>query len=135
MLSNLLPRVPPFYIEAKSRLKNCITTVHLLQFKTNFFIHLCFWQRNLCKLKNIHLGKPPLISIYIYIYIYMYICLLSPTFIYTCLHSWRLVYNCLHSSSNSSTLIYICLHSSSDSSVFLDHILFSVAGKRLRQSK
>ena len=35
--------------------------MHLLQYKTNLFIRLCSWGRNLRKLKNIHLGKPPLI--------------------------------------------------------------------------
>ena len=37
-----IPRVPFFYIRTKFRLKNRVTTVHLLQCKTNFFIHLCF---------------------------------------------------------------------------------------------
>ena len=51
-----------FYIRPKSRLKNRVTIVHQLQCKTNLFICLCFWGRNLRELKNIHLGKPPLIS-------------------------------------------------------------------------
>ena len=59
---NLVPRVPSFYIWTKSRLKSCVTTVHLLQCKTNFFIYLSFWGRNLLKLRNIHVGKLPLIS-------------------------------------------------------------------------
>ena len=82
--------------------KNRVTTVHLLQCKTNFFIRLWFWGRNLRKLKNIHLGKPPLISKKPFF-----------SFAYTCLHSPRLVYNRLDfsrdSSSDSSTLVYIRL--------------------------
>ena len=62
LLRNLLPRVLFFYIRPKSRLKNRVTIVHLLQCKTNLFILLCFWGRNLRELKNIHLGRPPLIS-------------------------------------------------------------------------
>ena len=37
LLSNLVPSAPSFYIRTKSRLKNRVTTVHLLQCKTNFF--------------------------------------------------------------------------------------------------
>ena len=44
------PRVPSFYIQAKSRFR--VTTVHLLQCKTNFFIHLCFWEKNLRKIQE-----------------------------------------------------------------------------------
>ena len=108
LLSNLLSRVPSFYIRTKSRLKNCVTIMHLLQYKTNLFIRLCSWGRNLRKLKNIHLGKPPLISKNFFD---------SLTFVYTRLHSSRSVYNPLDSSSDSSALVYIRLvtrlHSSS----------------------
>ena len=62
LLSNLVLRVPSFYIRTKSRLKNRVNTVHLLKCKTNLFIQLCFWGRNLRELKNTHLGKPLLIS-------------------------------------------------------------------------
>ena len=62
LLGNLVPGVPSFYIPTKSGLKNRVTAVHLLQCKTNFFIRLCFQGTNVNKLKNIHLGKPPLIS-------------------------------------------------------------------------
>ena len=51
-LSNVVPRVSSFYKWTKSRLKYRVTTVHLLQRKTNFFIRLCVWRRNLCKLKK-----------------------------------------------------------------------------------
>ena len=49
---NLVPRVPFFYIRTKFRLKNRVTTVHLLQCKTIFFVHLCFWGRNLRQIKE-----------------------------------------------------------------------------------
>ena len=143
MLRNVVPGIPSFYIRIKSRLKNLVTTVHLLQCKTNFFIRLCFWGRHLCKLKNILLlqcvyynvkqissfvyvfGKPPLISKKNFFW-----------FVYTRLHLSRLVYNRLDLSSDSSTLVYIYLvtrlHSSTfvytrldfsrDSSVFLEQI-------------
>ena len=64
LLRYFVPRVPSFYIWTKSRCKNPVTTVYLLQCKTNFFIHLCLWGRNLSKLKNIYLGKPHLISFF-----------------------------------------------------------------------
>ena len=38
----LVPKVPSVYIGTKFTLKNHATTVHPLQCKTNFFIHLCF---------------------------------------------------------------------------------------------
>ena len=53
---NLVPRVPSFYIRTKFRLKNCVTTVHL----AHFFIRV-FEGEIYGKLKNIHLGRPPLI--------------------------------------------------------------------------
>ena len=108
----LVPRVSSFYIRMKSRFKNRVTTVHLLQCKINSFLCLSFRGRNLSKLKNIHLGKPPLISKKKKKKIPLH----SSTFIYTHLHSSRLVYNRLDSFSDSSTLVYIrlvtCLHSS-----------------------
>ena len=52
LLSNLIPRVPSFYVQTKFRLKNWITIVHLLQCKTNFFIHLCFLGRNVRQIKE-----------------------------------------------------------------------------------
>ena len=115
MLSNLVPRVPSFYVRTKSRLKNSVTAAHLLQCKTNFFIRLSFWGRNLRKLKNIHLRKPPLISKKKF----FLICLHSSTFVYTCLHSSRLFYNRLDWANDLSTLVYICLDSSSDSSTLV----------------
>ena len=111
LLGNLLPRVLFLYIRPKSRLKNRVTIVHLLQCKTNLFICLCFWGRNLRELKNIHLGKPPLISKNFFL-----IRSHQSTFIYTRLHSSRLIYNRLDESSDSSTFVYIRLDSSSDSS-------------------
>ena len=104
MLSKLVPSVPSFYIRTKSRIKNGVTVVHLLQCKINFVIHLCFWGRNLRKLKNIHLGKPPLILI-----LFLWIRLHPSTLVYTRPHSSRLVYS--------------RLDSSSDTSVFLEQIL------------
>ena len=125
LLRNVVPRIPSFYIRIKSRLKNLVTTVHLLQCKTNFFICLCFWGRHLCKLKNIDHGKPPLTSKKNFFW-----------FVYTCLHLSRLVYKRLDLSSDSSTLVYIYLVTrlhlstfvytrldlSSDSSLFLEQI-------------
>ena len=52
LLINLVRRVPSFYIGTKFTLKTCVTTVHLLHHKTNFFIHLCFLGRNLQQLKE-----------------------------------------------------------------------------------
>ena len=42
LLSNLVPSLASFYIRTKSRLKNRVTTVHLLPCKTNSFVRLCF---------------------------------------------------------------------------------------------
>ena len=114
LLSNLVPRVPSFYIRTKSRLKNRVTTVLLLQCKTKYFICLSFWGRNLHKLKNIHLGKPPVITKENFFW-FVYTGLHSSTLLY----SSRLVYNCLDLSSDSSTLVNICLDSSSNSSTFV----------------
>ena len=59
---NLVPSVPSFYTDTKFRLKNRVTTVHLLHCKTNFFIHIyAFEGETYCKFKNTQLGKPPLI--------------------------------------------------------------------------
>ena len=123
MLINLVPRVPSFCIRTKFRLKNRVTTVYLLQCKTNFFIYLCFWERNLLQIKK-HLSWEASINIKKKLF----------WFVYTCLHSSALVYICLDSSSDSSTLAYIRLHSStfvytrlhlsSDSPVFLEQIMF-----------
>ena len=88
------------------------------------------------KLKNIHFGRPPLISKNIFFD--------SFTLVYICLHLSTFVYNRLDSSSDSSTLVYIrlvaCLHSStfvytlldssSDSSVFLEQICFRKVKQR-----
>ena len=67
----------------------------------HFFIHV-FQGEIYGKLKNIHLGKPPLILKKRFSW-FVYIRLDSSTFIYT-----RLVTR-LHSSSDSSTLVYIRL--------------------------
>ena len=40
------------YIRGKFRLKNRVTTMDLLQCKTNFFIYLCFLGRNLLQVKE-----------------------------------------------------------------------------------
>ena len=83
--SNLVPRVPPFYIRTKSRLKSRVTTVHLLQCKTNFFIRLSIKE---------HLSWV------------IYTCLDSSTLVYICLairlHSSTFVYIRLDSSGDSS---------------------------------
>ena len=96
--------------------------MHLLQCKTNFFIRLSFWGRNLRKLKNIRLGKPPLIS-----KIFFLIRLHSSTLVYIRLDLSSdlsaFVYIHRDSSSNSSTLFYTRLDSSSGSSVFLEQIV------------
>ena len=85
LLSNLVARVPSFYMRTKSRLKNRVTTVHLLQCKTNVFICLCFlhsstqfkehsfWEASINIKKNFF------------------------WFVYTCLHLFTLVYICLDS--------------------------------------
>ena len=52
LLIILVPKVPSFYIRTKFRLKYHVTTLHLFQCKTNFFIHLCFWGRNLLQNKE-----------------------------------------------------------------------------------
>ena len=41
-----------FFIWTKFRLKNRVTAVHLLQFKTNFFIHILFCGTNLLQIKE-----------------------------------------------------------------------------------
>ena len=110
--------VPSFYIRPKFRLKNQVTTVIDYNIKQiSSFFYACKGEIY-SKLKNICLGKPPLISILIRLH-----CLHSSTLIYICLHSSSdssiLVYIRLHSSSDSSTLIYIRLHSSSDSSTLV----------------
>ena len=93
---NLVSSVSSFYIRTRFTLKNRVTTVHLLQCKTNFYIHLRFWGRNLRQIKE------------------------HPSwFVYTRLHSSTLVYICLDSSSGSSTHMYIRLDSSSDLSALL----------------
>ena len=79
--------------------------MHLLQCKTNFFIYLCFWVRNLLQIKK-HLSWEA--SINIKKIFFWFVC--------TRLHSSTPVYIRLHSSSDSPTLVYIRLHSSSDSS-------------------
>ena len=129
LLTNFVLRIPSFYIRTKARWKNRVTTVHLLQCKTNI-IRLSFWGRNLRKLKNIHLGKPPLISKKIFL-----IRLHSSTLVYIRLDLSSdlsaLVYIHLDSSSNSSTLFYTRLDSSSGSSVFLEQIVLLKACKHV----
>ena len=89
-LVNLVPSVTSFYIRTKFRLTNRVTTVHLLQCKTNFFIHPHFWGRNLLQIQE-HPSWEASISIETG----FLICLHSPTFVSTCLvtrlHSSRLV--------------------------------------------
>ena len=114
LLSNLVSGVPSFYTRTKSRLKYRVNIVHLLQCKTNFFIRLCFWERNLRKLKKIHLRKPPLISKKFFL-----IRLHSSTFAFTRLHSSRLFCDRLDLSGDLSTLVYIRLDLSSDSSTLV----------------
>ena len=77
---NLIPRVASFYIRTKFRLKNSVTTVHLLQCKTIFLIHLCFRGRNLLQIKE-HPSWEPSVNIKKMFF----------WFVYTCLHSSRLV--------------------------------------------
>ena len=96
LLINLIPIIPSFYIRIKFRLKNCETTVHL----AHFFIHV--FEGEICgKLKNIHLGKPPLILKKFFL-----ICLHSSTLVYIRLHSPTFVQTNLHSS----TFVYTRLH-------------------------
>ena len=90
--------MPSFYIRTEYRLENRVTTVHLLQCKTNFFIRLCFlhsstqvkehpfWEASINIKKN-----------------YFLIRLHLSTSVYN-----RLVTR-LQSSSDSSTLVYIRL--------------------------
>ena len=87
LLRNHVPRVRSFYVRTKSRFK--IVLLQCINYNEKQI--LCFWGRNLCKLKNIHLGKPPLISKKLFFW-----------FVYTRLHSSRLVY----------VGVVICLHSS-----------------------
>ena len=118
-------------MRTKFRCKNRATTVHLLQCKTNLFIHLRFWGRNLLLIKehlsweasiNIKKGFDSFTLVYTcllsssksstFVYTHLVTHLFSSTFVYTCLVT------CLHLS-NSSTLVYIHLHSSSDSSILI----------------
>ena len=100
LLINLVPRLPSFYTRTKFRLKNCVFTVHLLQRKINFFNHVWFEGEIYCKLKNIHLGKPPLISKHFFN---------SFTLLYIRLHSSTFVQTRLVTHLHSSTLVYIRL--------------------------
>ena len=134
MLSNLIPRVPCFYIRTKSRLKNRVTTVPLLQYKTDFFIRQCFLH------SSTQIKGHPFWEASINMNSFFLIRLHLSTFVYTRLNSSRVVYNCLDSSSDSlhsstfvqtclvtrlhsSTFVYIRLDWSSDSTVFLEQIL------------
>ena len=81
LLINLVPKIPCFYIWTKFRLKNPVTTVHLV----HFFIHV-FEGEISCKLKNSHLGKPPLklkkaFLICLHLSTLVHIVLHSPTFV------------------------------------------------------
>ena len=51
LLINLASRVHSFYIQTKFRLRNRVTTEHLLQCKINIFIHL-FYGKNLRQIKE-----------------------------------------------------------------------------------
>ena len=51
-LINLVWRLAFVYIWTKFRLINRVATVYLLQCKTNFFIHLCFYGKNLRQIKE-----------------------------------------------------------------------------------
>ena len=113
MLSNLIPRVPCFYIRTKSRLKNRVTTVPLLQYKTDFFIRQCFLH------SSTQIKGHPFWEASINMNSFFLIRLHLSTFVYTRLNSSRVVYNCLDSSSDSSTLVYIRLDLSSDSSTIV----------------
>ena len=114
MLINLVPRVPSFYKQTRFRLKNSVTTVDL----AHFFIYV-FEGEIYGKLRNIHLGNPPLILKRNFFYLF--------TFVYTRLHSSTFVYIRLVTRLHTSTFFYTCLHSSSDSSVFLEQIFFFCA--------
>ena len=99
--------------------------MHLLQCKTNF-IRLSFWGRNLRKLKNIHLGKPPLISKKIFL-----IRLHSSTLVYIRLDLSSDLSALVYIHLDSSTLFYTRLDSSSGSSVFLEQIVLLKACKHV----
>ena len=112
MLINLVPRVPYFYIRTKFRLKkSCNYGASITMLNKFFHSPMLFKQEIYCKLKNIHLKKPPLISkkSFFDLFTLVYIRLDSSS------DSSILVYICLDSSSDSSTLIYIRLEFSSDS--------------------
>ena len=99
-----------FYMWTKFRLKSRVTTVHLLQCKTNFLIYLCFWGRNLQQIKE-HPSWEGSINIKKKFFD-------SFTLVYICLHSSTFVYTRLVTRLHSSTFVYTRLHLSSDSSVF-----------------
>ena len=107
---NLVSSVSSFYIRTKFTLKIRVTTVHLLQCKTNFSFIYAFEGEICGKLKSTHLD----------LFTLDYICLGSfsgsSTHMYIRLDSSSdlsaLLYVRLDSSSDSSTLFYICLHSS-----------------------
>ena len=134
-LSTLFQVYLAFIYIKKFRLKNRVTTVHLLQYKLYFFIHLRFWGRILLQIKehpswkaSINIKKCFLICLHSSTLVYTHLVtrLHLSTFIYTrlvtCLHSSTLIYIRLHLSSDFSTLVYIRLHLSSDSAVFLEQI-------------
>ena len=101
--SNLVTRVPSFYIRTKSKLKNRVTTVHLLQCKTNVFICICIWGRSQLQVKEYRSWEASINT--------------KNKFF----DSFTLVYNCL----GSSTLVYIGLESSDSSTFVYIHLLSS----------
>ena len=98
-------------MRAKSRLKNCVTAVHLLQCKTNFLICLCFLHSSMQVKKHpfweafINIKKKIFFDLFTLVYISLHL----STFVQT-------LYNRLDQSSNLSTLVFICLDLSSGSS-------------------
>ena len=103
-------------MRAKSRLQNRVTTVHLIQCKTNFFIYAFFIHFFVYAFEGeIYANWEPSINIKNFVLI----CLHSSAFVYTRLHSSRLVYNRLDSPCDPFTLVYIRLDSSSDSSTLV----------------
>ena len=112
--------------------------MHLLQYKAKFFIHLCFWGRNLLRIKTLkHPSWEASINIKENYFWFVYTRLHSSILVYICLdlsiNSTTLAYIRLDSSSGSFTLVHICLHSpkfvytrlhsSSESFVFLEEIV------------
>ena len=130
---NLVSSVSSFYIRTKFTLKNRVTTVHLLQCKTNFSFIYAFEGEICGKLKSTHLDLFTLDYIRLHSSTFVWVrlvarlhtCTFVQTRLVTCLHSSTFVQSrlmTLYTRLHLPTLVYTRLHLSSDLSVLLEQI-------------